>query len=66
MYLNFRVYQSPLVFSVDQTNHIMELINECFPDGKFRKVHTYFRIDSKYEKELVHALPLTGNSLCKA
>ena len=26
-YLNLRIFQSPLVFSVDQTDHIMELVN---------------------------------------
>ena len=26
-YLNFRVFQSPLGFSIDQTDHIMELVN---------------------------------------
>ena len=31
-YLNFRIFQSPLGFSVDQTDHIMELVNEWFPN----------------------------------
>ena len=26
-YLNFRIFQPPLGFSVDQTDHIMELVN---------------------------------------
>ena len=26
-YLNFRIFQSPLGFSIDQTYHIMELVN---------------------------------------
>ena len=29
-YLNFRIFQSPIGFSVYQTDHIMELVNECF------------------------------------
>ena len=49
-YLYFRVLQSPLGFSVDQTYHIMELVNEWFLTGKFRKVDTHFWNDSLYEK----------------
>ena len=49
-YLNFRIYKPPLGFIVDQTNHIMELVNEWSPTGKFRKVDTPFRTDSAYEK----------------
>ena len=49
-YLNFRIRQSPLGFSVDQTDHITELVNKWFPTGKFRKVYTTFRNDSAYEK----------------
>ena len=65
-YLNFRIFQSPIGFSIDQTDHIMEIVNEWFPTGKFRNVDTPFRTDSSYEKELLAALPLTGNSLHKA
>ena len=65
-YLNFRIFQSPLGFSIDQTDHIMELVNECFPTGKFRNVDTPFWIDSSYEKELLVALPLKGHALQKA
>ena len=49
-YLNFRIFQSPLGFSIDQTDHIMELVNECFPTEKFRKVDAHFWTDSAYEK----------------
>ena len=57
-YLNFRIFQSPLGFSVDQTDHIMELVNEWFQTGKFRKADTYFRTDSTYAKGLMAELPL--------
>ena len=40
-YLNYRILQHPLDFSVDHTDHIMELVNEWFPDRNFRKVYTY-------------------------
>ena len=49
-YLNFRIYQSPLGFSVDHTDKSMELVNEYLPTGNFIKVNTPFRTDSTYEK----------------
>ena len=48
-YSNFRTFLYPLGFSVDQNYHIMELVNEWFPAGKFRNVDTPFRIDSAYK-----------------
>ena len=62
-YLNFRNIQSTLGFSVDQTDHIMELANKWSPTGNFRKVETPFRIDFAYKKELTEALPLTEKAL---
>ena len=64
--LNFRIFQSPLGFSIDQIDQITELVNEWFPAGTFRNVDTPFRKDSPYEKELLAALPLTGHALHKA
>ena len=49
-YLKFRIFQYTLGFSVDQTDHIMELVNEWLPTGKFRKVNTPFRTESEYGK----------------
>ena len=43
----------------------MELVNEWFPTGKFRKVDIHFRTDSAHEKDLLAALPLTGHALHK-
>ena len=65
-YLNFRMFQSPLGFSVDQTDHIMELVNEWFQTGNLRKVDTPFSTYYTYEKELMSALTLTVNALHKA
>ena len=64
-YLNFRICQSPLGFSVDHTDPIMELVNKWFPTGKFRNVDTTFWTDSLYEKELLAVIPLTGHALHK-
>ena len=44
----------------------MELVNEWFPTGKFRKFGTPFSTDSTYEKELMAALSLTGDALHKS
>ena len=49
-YLNFRILQSTLGFSIDQTDHIMKLVNECFLAGKFWKIDTPFWIDPTNEK----------------
>ena len=35
-YLYFRILQSPLGFIVDQTDSIMEIVNEWFPTGKLK------------------------------
>ena len=43
----------------------MELVKECFPTGKFRKVDTPFKTESTYEKEIMSETPLKGNSLSK-
>ena len=60
-YLNLRICRFPLSLSVYHTDHIMELVNEWSPTGKFRNVDTPFWTESNNEKELVVALPLTGN-----
>ena len=49
-HFNFWIFQYPPGFSIDQTDHIMELVNEWFQKGKFRKVYTTFWTDSAYEK----------------
>ena len=64
-HLNFRICQYTIDFSIDQTEHTMELINEWFPTVKFRKVDTPFRTDSSYEKELLAVISLTWHALHK-
>ena len=65
-YLNFQIFRYPLGFSVDKTDQIMELVNEWFPAGKFRKVDKRFRTESTHENDLMAALPLIENDLLKA
>ena len=63
-YLNLRIFQSPISFSVYQTDHIMGLVNEWYPTGNLIRVDTTFRTNSTYENELMAELPLTGHTLC--
>ena len=49
-YLDLLIFQYPLGFSVDQNDHIVELVNEWFQTGKCIKVDTPFSKDSTYEK----------------
>ena len=63
--LIFQIFQYYLGFIIDQTGNIMEIVNEWFPTGKFRKVDTNFRTDSTYENYLIE-FPLTVNLLPKA
>ena len=48
-YLNLRIFQSPIGFSVNHTDHIMELINKWFPAETFIRVHATFSTDSIYD-----------------
>ena len=62
-YLIFCTSKYHLGFSIDQTYHIMEFVNEWFPYGNFREVDTPFWTDSTYEKELMISILCTGNSI---
>ena len=60
-YLNLRIIQSSAGISYDQTEHIQDEILPIFfpPDSteRLKPVHTPFRTDSAYERELAEALP---------
>ena len=58
-YLNFQIWQCTLDFSFDQSDNIMEIVNEWFPTGKYRKVD---RTDSTYENYIMAALQLIVNA----
>ena len=49
-YLNFRVCQPFIRFSIYQNDDIMELVNEWLPTGKYGKFDTSFCMDSTYQK----------------
>ena len=63
---DFWISQSPLEFSIDQINHILQLVREWLPQGKFIKADKPLFKDFKYEKELMTAFLLTVNSPQKA
>ena len=65
-YLILRICLSPLGFSINQTDHITELVNEWSPTGKCRKVDTPVSTEYAYEKELMDAFTLAGNVLNKS
>ena len=47
-YLNLPIFQYPLGFSVDHTDHIMKLVNEWLLTGKCINIYTPFCTDSTY------------------
>ena len=49
-YLNFQIFQSPIGFSIDHTDYIVELVNEWSPTRIFRNVDTPFWSESTYKK----------------
>lgn len=68
-YLNLEIIQTEHGVSYDQTDHIQrKIINKYFPpdkinDSKLKQVHTPFRTDSDYEKDLAEQLPATKDEL---
>ena len=66
-YLNFRIIQSSLGISYDQTEHILRtIVHKFFPPEsttKLKTVHTPFRTDSQFEQDLAEQLPAIGQAL---
>ena len=61
-YLNSRISQCHLGFSVNQTRNTMEIVNEWFTNVKLRKVDTPFITYYTYEKDIMDYLLLTSTS----
>ena len=57
-YLDFRIFQSRLGFSINQTEHIMELVNEWLTGIKFIKFDTPFYANSAYDKYILVGVPI--------
>eukprot|EP00956_Cyclotella_meneghiniana_P008309 scaffold11091_cov47-Cyclotella_meneghiniana.AAC.1 len=68
-YLNLDIIQTEHGISYDQTDHIRrKIINKYFPpdkisESKLKPVHTPFRTDSDYEKDLAEQLPASEDEL---
>ena len=60
--MNVRICQSPLGFSIDQTNNTIEVVNEWPLTVNFRNDGTPFGKYYKNEKELMPQATITGNA----
>ena len=61
-YLNLRIIQSDLGISVDQSEHISNLVKDWYPN-RFKDTHTPLRTDSNFEIELSEKPPPTPQEL---
>ena len=52
--------QSPIGFSIDHIDHIMDFFKEWFPTGFSWEVDKPFWKESTYDKELITTVPLRG------
>ena len=68
-YLNLRIVQSKYGISFDQTEHIRStILDEWFPNESkenVKPVHTPFRTDNTYERELAETLPASSAELIR-
>ena len=63
-YLNLQIIQSAAGISIDQTKHILEMVEPHFPKGSsFTHTDTPFWTDKSYETELLDAIPATPAEL---
>ena len=63
-FLNLRIISSPTVISIDQTKHILEMMEPHFPRLQhFFKINTPMRNDKLFEIEYADALPMTKEEL---
>ena len=63
-YLNFRIVQSQHGISIDQTDHILEMVEPHYPrSSHFSKVDSPFRTDRSYEHELNTSIPASKDEL---
>ena len=59
-FLNLRIISSPTALSIDQTKHVLEMVEPHFPRLQhYSKVHTPMRTDKLFESEYADALPTT-------
>ena len=65
-YLNFRIIQSTHGISIDQTDHILELVNSYIPvDTKVEPANTPLRSDRQFQDEVSNSVPSSPGDLKK-
>ena len=63
-FLNFRIISSEYAITVDQTKHILSMVEPFSPLlQKFTPANTPMRTDSGYEEEYANAIPATKAEL---
>ena len=63
-YLNLRIIQSEAGISIDQTQHILDMVQPHYPkNSNFTKTDSPFRTDRSYESEIINAIPSTKEEL---
>ena len=63
-YLNLQIIQSDAGISIDQTQHILKMLEPHYPkSSKFTKTDIPFRTDKEYETEMMDAIPASPSEL---
>ena len=63
-YLNLQIIQSDAGISLDQTQHILKMLEPHYPQqSSFTKTDIPFRTDREYEQELMNAIPASPSEL---
>lgn len=63
-FLNLRIVSSANTISLDQTKHVLEIVEPYFPRlQNWKKINTPMRTDSKFEEEFADAVPATAEEL---
>ena len=63
-FLNLRIISSQTAISIDQTKHILDMVESHFPRLQhFTKIHTPMRTDKSFESEFADAIPTTKSEL---
>jgi len=63
-YLNLQIIQSDAGISLDQTQHILKILEPHYPQNStFTRTDIPFRTDRDYEQELMNAIPASPSEL---
>ena len=63
-FLNLQIVSSSNAVSIDQTRHIIDMVEPYFPRlQKFQKINTPMRTDKDFEDEYANSIPATDDEL---